>query len=179
MGLLFLLWLFARESCRPWFGIMTYCTKHGSVCSCPHGFSLASKGSKGDVILLSACVPLTGEPSHMMNRLGIKSLGEYSSLALSGSSVRGGRPWMTAFLLAQLLGQLCVRSIEAKVPRFFLGLPGMQEGRSSLSLPAASSAWHQGTPGLMVQYLPGAHKDSSYGFMALRLLKPAGQVYPC
>ena len=45
----------------------------------------------------------------------------------------------TAFCLA-------VYSIEPKVPHF-LGLPGMQEGRSSLSLPVASSACEQGSPG--------------------------------
>lgn len=45
------------------------------------------------------------------------------------------------------LAQLLVHSVEPTVPLFFLALPGMQEGRSSPSLPAASSPCGQGSPG--------------------------------
>lgn len=119
---LFLLWLFVRESCRPWFGRVTYCTNHGSVCLCPHGFSLVSKGSKADVILF--CVTC-----HQWQRLGIESPGEYISLYAVGQ-LSQRRETLSAGISLWCAFCLAVYSNEPRAAQFLSGCPGLQEGRN-------------------------------------------------
>lgn len=116
---------------------MTYCTNHGLVCLCPHGFSLASKGSLLFCSVMCDLSPVT--EIRYWKSWGIHKPHCVRRISQRRETVSDGISLWCAFCLA-------VYSNEPRAPQFLLGCPGLQESRNRC-LPDASPACEQGSPG--------------------------------